>query len=98
NLDEKYGFYYIQRAIVDFFDSANVGDILLFYYSGHGIPKANEVYLGTPQVNPKEPMLEGFRLSDLTSLMDSCRSRTIVCVIDACYSGAVNLPDPIFDP
>ncbi len=98
NLNEKYGFHEIQRAIVNFFNSASVGQTLFFYCSGHGIPRANEVYLATPQVDPNEPIPEGFRRSDLTSLMDSSKSRTIVCIIDACYSGAVNLPNPKFDP
>jgi tetratricopeptide (TPR) repeat protein len=94
NLDKESGFLRVHRAIRDFFDNGEAGQTLLLYYSGHGLPRREEVYLSTPQVNPKQPMIEGFSLSNLTDLMDSCRSTRIVCVIDACFSGAAKLPTP----
>ena len=92
DLDRLNGFIEIHRAIKDFFNNANIEDILLFYFSGHGIRRQDEeVYLATPQVDPKDPLFEGFRLSDLTRLVNSSRAREIVCIIDSCYSGAANL-------
>ena len=35
----------IHRAIVSFFKSAKPGQTLLFYFSGHGIPREDEIYL-----------------------------------------------------
>ena len=62
-LDNKYGFLDVQRAIKNFFNDADLGDILLFYFSGHGILRQDgEVYLATPQVDPKDPLVEGFPL------------------------------------
>jgi Caspase domain len=72
---------------------ADLGQILLFYFSGHVIPRQDgEVYLATPQVDPKDPLVEGFPLSELTRLVNSSRARRIICIIDSCYSGAAN-PD-----
>lgn len=45
-----------------------------------------------PEVNSKNPMIEGFSLTRLTQLMKSSRSMQIVSIIDACYSGAAILP------
>ena len=93
DLDPLNSFSSIQKAIINFFKTADVGDTLLFYFSGHGIPRQDdEVFLATPEVDPNEPMLGGFRLSDLTKLVNSSRARRIVCIIDSCYSGAAN-PD-----
>jgi Caspase domain len=35
----------IYRAIVSFFKSAKPGQTLLFYFSGHGIPREDEIYI-----------------------------------------------------
>jgi tetratricopeptide (TPR) repeat protein len=82
----------IHRAIVSFFKSAKPGQTLLFYFSGHGIPREDEIYLAMPEVNTQEPMVEGFSLTKLTQLMKSSKSMQIVSIIDACYSGAAVLP------
>ena len=64
---------------------------MLFYFSGHGIPSGNDVYLATPSIDPKNP-IKGFALSDLTKVMGSCKSKQMIGIIDACYSGAAELP------
>jgi C1A family cysteine protease len=93
NVDTEYGWAHVQKAISNFFSSAKPSQILLFYFSGHGITKANDVYLSTPQVNPKGPFPEGLALSNLTTLMGDSKSRQIVGIIDACYSGAADIPN-----
>ena len=55
--------------------------------------REDETLSWMPEVKPKNPMVEGFSLSNLTKLMNSSRSMRIVSIIDACYSGAANLPD-----
>jgi tetratricopeptide (TPR) repeat protein len=97
NLDKEYGWTIIRKCITDFFIDAKPSHILLFYFSGHGIPWNEEVYLGTPQVDPKKPISAGISLSDLAKLMHGSKSKQIVCIIDACYSGAANLPDSKMD-
>lgn len=92
NLDKEYGFTKVRDSIVDFFDSAIPSQTLLFYYSGHGIEWANEIFLSTPQINPSKPIAKGISFSELTKMMSNCRSKRIVGIIDACYAGAANLP------
>src|SRR5687767_1956614 len=69
NLDKKYGYTEIQNAIRDFFYYSRPEQLLLFYFSGHGITMyqrdGREIYLATPQVKPDLPLNEGYALSQL---------------------------------
>ena len=47
-----------------------------------------DIFLATPQTDPKKPLNVAFSLSTLAKLMDASRSARIVSIIDACYSGA----------
>jgi Caspase domain len=44
-LNKKNSWVDIHRAIVSFFKGAKPGQRLLFYFSGHGIPREDEIYL-----------------------------------------------------
>jgi tetratricopeptide (TPR) repeat protein len=90
-LNKENSWVEIHRAIVSFFDGAKPGHTLLFYFSGHGIQRRDEIYLAMPGVNTRNPMIEGFSLTRLTELMNSSKSMQIVSIIDACYSGAAAL-------
>jgi uncharacterized protein YjbI with pentapeptide repeats len=90
-LDEELGSLQIRKSIIDFFLEAAVSDILLFYYSGYCIPWSDDVFLSNPQVDPRRPMIDGFSFSDLTKMIVTCRSKRIVSIIDACYSGSADL-------
>lgn len=94
-VEKENGWSDIQKTISNFFGYAKPNDTLLFYFSGHGIPKNNEVYMSTPQINPKNPYPEGIALSVLTNLMGESKSKQIVGIIDACYSGAADLPNKV---
>jgi tetratricopeptide (TPR) repeat protein len=89
---EEYGWARIHEAVINFFQEAKPSQTLLFYFSGHGIPGRNDVFLTTPHVNPKKPRARGFALSELTSCMASSKSKRIVGIIDACCSGSTDLP------
>jgi tetratricopeptide (TPR) repeat protein len=82
----------IRETICDFFREAKPSQILLFYFSGHGIVCDNDVFLSTPQIDPMNPRSRGFSLCELTNCMGSSKSRQIIGIIDACYSGNANLP------
>ena len=85
-LYEEFGWYRIHKAIVDLFDKAEAGQTLLFYFSRHGLSRGQDIFLATPQVDPPNPMLQGFSLANLTSLTNSSKSMKIVSIIDRCYS------------
>jgi uncharacterized protein YjbI with pentapeptide repeats len=93
NLDKEFGYTVINKSITNFFLDSEPGQTILFYFSGHGIPWGGDVYLSSPQTDPKRPSIAGFPLTTLATLMDKSRSAWIVCIIDACYSGAAKLPE-----
>ena len=72
----------MRKAIMDFFDDSSISpeDILIFYYSGHGIPDVDgDVYLATSEIEPAFPYRNGFsfgRLTKMAQRTNALRSRT----------------------
>jgi tetratricopeptide (TPR) repeat protein len=93
NIQDPNAWSKIRQSIINLFYEAKPSQKLIFYFSGHGIPHGSDIYLATPEVDPNNPRFAGFALSDLASLIGECKSKQIVCIIDACYSGAINLPE-----
>src|SRR5919108_2090532 len=59
----------MRDAIYDFLTDTNImaEDILLFYYSGHGVPDVNgDVFLASSETNPDAPFRKGFSFYELT--------------------------------
>jgi hypothetical protein len=84
----------IRNAIYDFFgdESIKSQDILLFYYSGNGVPDIDgDVYLASSETNPKQPYRNGFSFGELTKMMNRSSSTKIVTILDCCYSGSAKI-------
>lgn len=84
----------LQDEIIDFFQDPEIkhDDTVLFYYSGHGIPgAAGEVYLSASNIDPTKPMKRGFSFDELTTMMESCKSKCLVTMLDCCYSGSAKI-------
>jgi len=83
----------LRDAIYDFFSEVTKpDDILLFYYSGHGIPDVDGgVYLATSETEPFRPSKRGFNFNELTKLMQDSPSTRIVVILDCCYSGSAKV-------
>jgi len=64
-------------------------DIVLFYYSGHGIPSADGIYLTTEDGVPSLP---GIQMNDVLRLANASPAREVLLVLDCCYSGALGEP------
>jgi tetratricopeptide (TPR) repeat protein len=78
---------------INFYTDSTIGleDTLLFYYSGHGVPDAeNDVYLSTSEIDPDQPYRQGFSFYELAKMMRSL-SKKIVAILDCCYSGAAGI-------
>jgi DNA segregation ATPase FtsK/SpoIIIE, S-DNA-T family len=85
----------MKDAIVDFFQNEEVkpDDMLLFYYSGHGIRDGVNTYLSPSEINPKLPIKRGFSFKDLRTVIEDPRSvsgRKVV-ILDCCHSGSIEI-------
>jgi Caspase domain len=63
----------IKNIIYDFFDDVNNNpdDILLFYYSGHGVPDVDgDTYLASSDLDPDKPYRKGFSFDVVCSTID----------------------------
>jgi DNA segregation ATPase FtsK/SpoIIIE, S-DNA-T family len=85
----------MKDAIVDFFQNEDVkpDDMLLFYYSGHGIPEGVNTYLSPSEIDPKLPIKRGFSFKDLRTVIEDPRSvsgRKVV-ILDCCFSGSAEI-------
>ncbi|MGH9953970.1 MAG: caspase family protein, partial [Nitrososphaeraceae archaeon] len=84
----------LRDSIYDFFNNENIkpNDMLLFYYSGHGLPDVDEdLFLATSEVDPNLPSRRGFNFRELAKMMRDSISTSIVVILDCCYSGAAQI-------
>ena len=84
-------FEVMRKTVNNFFTDNNLKtyDILIFYYSGHGIPDGyGRTYLASSEIDPNAPFNEGYSFEDLTYLINSSNSSRTVTILDCCYSGA----------
>lgn len=81
----------LRNSLYDFFteDSVKPIDMLLFYYSGHGVPDyEGDVFLATSEIDPLRPSRRGFNFNELAKLIRESISTSIVVILDCCYSGS----------
>lgn len=81
--------YNVNKAIEGFFKKRKRNDILLIYYSGHGIlDEQGRLYLAT--VDTKMDLLRSTAISAafINETLNRSRSRNQIMLLDCCYSGA----------
>jgi len=77
------------QAIEDFFDRKKPDDLLLFYFSGHGVRDENGfLYLAVKNTNRTRLRSTAIRSDFIREAMDQSRSRRQVLILDCCNSGA----------
>lgn len=75
------------------------GDLLLFYFSGHGIAEGGESYL-----LPRDARLAALKhtaiaMKDVREIIEASPARAKVIVLDACHSGAaIGKAGPVMTP
>ena len=71
------------------FNKRDPDDLLLLYYSGHGILRSdNRLYLATIETDFEQPEARGVAASEIREAMDRTRAERQVLVLDCCHSGA----------
>src|SRR6516162_5871523 len=72
-----------------FFHDRAPDDLLLLYYSGHGIlGRGNRLFLATTGSNLDTPGDRGISARDVREFIDDSRAGRQIIVLDCCHSGA----------
>ena len=79
----------VSRAIATFFASRKPDDLLLLYFSGHGVlDSQGRLFLAVKDTQRDLLTATGIPAGFITDSMDSCRSRRQLLILDCCHSGA----------
>jgi len=79
--------------------SVEEGDLLLFYFSGHGTAERGESYLLTRDTRLSALKYTALAISEVRQLMLDSPARAKVIVVDACHSGAmIGKAEPTMTP
>ncbi|WP_414578458.1 caspase, EACC1-associated type [Anabaena sp. CCY 9402-a] len=80
------------RAIYHLYDNRQKDDLVLFYFSGHGVTVENgEFYFSTRQTEKQNNKLLPFTAvagKDVHEQMNKSKSKRQVVILDCCFSGA----------
>ena len=86
---DNFDYSELRAEIAWLLEERSPDDFILFYYSGHGIPKSDdELLLTCKDTKYDNPRLHAFSSTDLNHWFNRSRSRRQVIIIDCCYSGA----------
>jgi uncharacterized caspase-like protein len=78
-----------RRSIASFFVRARPDDVLLLYFSGHGVlDDKGRLYLAAQDTQRDLPQATAISAAFVTDAMDSSRSRQQLLILDCCHSGA----------
>jgi len=81
--------YEVHREIESFFAGRKRDDLLLLYFSGHGIKDEDgRLYLATTDTRRKLLRSTAVPTTFINEVMTASRSRRQVLILDCCYSGA----------
>lgn len=85
----------IRKSISDIFYKNNLCNLVLFYFSGHGLEDGyGNIYIAPYDILKDEPFVCGIRIRDLTEVFSNyfnvyrpLRNICILTILDHCYSG-----------
>ena len=79
----------VRLGIEDFFTDKKPDDLLVMYFSGHGVrDEEGKLYLAVNNTRPNRLLATAVPAEFITSLMDRSRSKRQVLILDCCHSGA----------
>ncbi len=81
--------YVVREEIANFFIDKKRDDLILLYFSGHGVLDINgKLYLAAPDTKCNLLRASAISANYLSEVIDDSRSRRIVLILDCCHSGA----------
>ncbi len=79
----------VSRTVEKFFAGKLREDLLLFYFSGHGMLDAGgQLYLALKDTDFDAPRSSSLSAEFVRGAMDRTRSQRVVLILDCCHSGA----------
>lgn len=79
----------VREAVEEFFHEKRLEDLLLLYFSGHGVrDEFGEFYLAVKNTVRSRLRATGIKSGFIHDLMDRSRSKRKVLILDCCNSGA----------
>ncbi|NEU75090.1 hypothetical protein PI95_021660 [Hassallia byssoidea VB512170] len=80
--------------------AAKPQDMVLFYFSGHGMlePNSQEAFLCLADTQKSNLKNTGLKLQELLQLLDNCPAQKQLVWLDACHSGGMTLRGTIREP
>src|SRR5215510_9408014 len=79
----------VRRSIAQFFKQGKKDDLLVFYFSGHGVKDENgHLYLAVKDTELKLLAGTSIEAAFITAQMDRSYSKRQVLILDCCHSGA----------
>ena len=78
----------IRDQLSTLLDGRSADDMVLFYYSGHGIvAKGQRLYLATGESSFDKPQPRSLATSEIRDMMEQSRAGRLVVILDCCHSG-----------
>ncbi|HET9255107.1 MAG TPA: ABC transporter substrate-binding protein [Pseudonocardiaceae bacterium] len=79
------------QELEKFFRDGRADDLLLLYFSGHGVlhPREQQLYLATHGTDPTLLRTTAISARDVKNWMEHARSKRIAVLLDCCYGGAI---------
>jgi hypothetical protein len=79
----------VRDRVIDLFQNRQPLDVVLLYYSGHGILERNDrLFLTTVESSHLSPVKRSFLAQDVRDMMILCRAEAQIIILDCCHSGA----------
>lgn len=78
-------------TISSFIMNAGINDVVVFYVASHGVLNSElEYYFATHDMNFDKPEEKGIQYAYFENILDACKSRNKLMLIDACHSGEID--------
>jgi len=79
----------VRTEVTELFAGRTSDDLVLFYYSGHGLTdQRGRLYFALPETDSEEPSSRSLEASFIKQQMDDSNSLRQIVILDCCHSGA----------